>query len=129
MPSRTSGAEGGPGKRIGSNPNTAPRSDPYIIGKNNASAIGTLVERQTRYLLLVHLPNGYKAEQARDGLIATIKTLPSHLRQSLTWDQGPEMARHAEIKLATDMTIYFCDPASPWQRGSNENTVSIALAR
>ena len=93
-----------------------------IIGKSNASAIGTLVERQTRYVLLVHLPNGYKAEQARDGLIATIKTLPSHLRQSLTWDQGPEMARHAEIKLATDMTIYFCDPASPWQRGSNENT-------
>jgi IS30 family transposase len=93
-----------------------------IIGANNASAIGTLVERQTRYCLLVHLPDGYKAEQARDGLIATIKTLPPHLRRSLTWDQGSEMARHAEIQLALQMQTYFCDPASPWQRGSNENT-------
>jgi IS30 family transposase len=93
-----------------------------IIGRNNASAIGTLVERQTRYCLLVHLPNGYKAEQARDGLIATIKALPPHLRRSLTWDQGPELARHAEIKIGTGIDIYFCDPASPWQRGSNENT-------
>ena len=93
-----------------------------IIGKNNGSAIGTLVERSTRYVMLVHLPDGYKAEQARDGLIATIKTLPRHLRRSLTWDQGAEMAKHADIKLATDMAIYFCDPASPWQRGSNENT-------
>lgn len=93
-----------------------------IIGKNNASAIGTLVERATRYVMLVHLPDGYKAEQARDGLIKTIKTLPVELRRSLTWDQGTELARHAEIRLATDMDIYFCDPGSPWQRGSNENT-------
>jgi IS30 family transposase len=120
--SRTSGAEGGPGKRTQSNLGAAPRSDPYIIGARNASAIGTLVERTTRYLLLVHLPNGYTAEAARDGLIATIRTLPRELRRSLTWDQGGELARHAEIRYATDMDIYFCDPHSPWQRGTNENT-------
>lgn len=92
-----------------------------IIGKDNGSAIGTLVERATRYVMLVHLPNGYKAEQARDGLIATMKTLPVQLRRSLTWDQGTELARHAEIRLATDMDIFFCEPGKPWQRGSNEN--------
>jgi len=93
-----------------------------IIGARNATAIGTLVERTTRYLLLVHLPDGYTAEAARDGLIATIGALPRELRRSLTWDQGGELARHAEIRCATDMDIYFCDPGKPWQRGSNENT-------
>lgn len=72
--------------------------------------------------MLVHLPHGHSAENVRDGLIATIGTLPAHLRRSLTWDQGTEMAKHKEVTLATDMSIYFCDPASPWQRGSNENT-------
>jgi IS30 family transposase len=93
-----------------------------IIGKNNASAIGTLVERSTRFCLLLHLPNGYNGEAVRDAMLDTITTLPGHLRRTMTWDQGHEMARHAEISFATGMDIYFCDPRSPWQRGSNENT-------
>ena len=93
-----------------------------IIGADGASAIGTLVERATRYVLLVHLPNGRTAEAVRDQLVATMTTLPEHLRGSLTWDQGAEMAAHRSFSVATDMPVYFCDPASPWQRGSNENT-------
>jgi IS30 family transposase len=73
-------------------------------------------------LLLAHLLNGFAAEQVKDALVATITTLPAHLRRSLTWDQGTEMGAHHLITMATDMPIYFCDPASPWQRGSNENT-------
>jgi IS30 family transposase len=93
-----------------------------IMGEANKTAIATLVERATRYTMLVHLPNGHDAEAVRDGLIATIATLPTHLRGSLTWDQGSEMARHKQFSMATDMQVYFCDPASPWQRGTNENT-------
>ena len=93
-----------------------------ILGEFCRSAIGTLVERTTRYTMLIHLPDGHTAEQVRDGLITTLSALPAHLRGSLTWDQGSEMARHRQIQLATDLAIYFCDPASPWQRGSNENT-------
>ncbi|MFQ6332159.1 IS30 family transposase [Nocardia sp. CWNU-33] len=93
-----------------------------IIGKDGGSAIGTLVERSTRYTMLVHLPGGHDAETVRDGLIRTISTLPTHLRGSLTWDQGCEMARHKQFSMATDVAVYFCDPASPWQRGTNENT-------
>ncbi|MEV0796033.1 IS30 family transposase [Kribbella sp. NPDC050459] len=93
-----------------------------IMGAGNQSAIGTLVERATRYTMLVHLPSGHDAEQVRDGLIQTISTLPEHLRGSLTWDQGCEMARHKQFTIATDIPVYFCDPHSPWQRGSNENT-------
>ncbi len=93
-----------------------------IIGKNHASAIGTLVERHTRYVLLVQLPGSYTAELVRDQLVATMHTLPAHLRRSLTWDQGAEMALHRDFAFATDMAVYFCDPGSPWQRGSNENT-------
>jgi len=93
-----------------------------ILGSNCRSAIGTLVERQTRFTMLVHLPHGHGAVAVRDGLLATIKTLPQHLRKTLTWDQGTEMAQHAQITMATNMAIYFCDPHSPWQRGSNENT-------
>jgi len=93
-----------------------------ILGSNCRSAIGTLVERQSRYVMLVHLPLDHSAGAVRDGLLAAIHTLPEHLRRSLTWDQGTELARHAEITLATEMAIYFCDPHSPWQRGSNENT-------
>ena len=92
------------------------------MGQNCRSAIGTLVERQTRFCLLVHLPDGHGAAAVRDRLVAAIKTLPEQLRRSLTWDQGTELAQHRAITLATDMAIYFCDPHSPWQRGSNENT-------
>ena len=100
-----------------------------IMGADNKSAIGTVVERTTRYTLLVHLPGGHTAEEVRDALIATISTLPAHLRGSLTWEQGCEMARHKGFAIATDMAVYFCDPASPWQRGTNENTVSVESAR
>ena len=93
-----------------------------IIGKGHKSAIGTLVERSTRYVMLVHLPVDHSAERMAEGLIETMKTLPEHLRKSLTWDQGCEMAAHKSFTMATDMAVYFCDPASPWQRGSNENT-------
>jgi hypothetical protein len=79
-------------------------------------------ERSTRYTLLVHLPDGHHAEAVRDGLSAIISRLPTHLRGSLTWDQGCKMARHKQFAMATDMAVYFCDPASPWQRGTNENT-------
>jgi IS30 family transposase len=93
-----------------------------IVGENNGSAIATLVERTTRYTLLVALPEGRDAAHVRDRLIAAAATLPAHLRRSLTWDQGAEMARHRQFALAADMPVYFCDPASPWMRGSNENT-------
>ena len=93
-----------------------------IIGQRNQTAIGTLVERQTGYAMLLHLPDGYKPEQVRDALAAKIKTLPESLRLSLTWDQGPEMRDWKHVSVDADIEIYFCDPHSPWQRGSNENT-------
>ena len=93
-----------------------------ILGSNCRSAIATLVERATRYVMLVHLPGAHDAPAVAAALTATIQTLPAHLRRSLTWDRGTELARHGDITLATDMSIYFCDPHSPWQRGSNENT-------
>ena len=93
-----------------------------IIGKQNQTAIGTLVERQTGYTMLLHLPEGYKPEQVRDVLAAKIKTLPESLRLSLTWDQGPEMRDWKHVAIDTGIDIYFCDPHSPWQRGTNENT-------
>jgi IS30 family transposase len=93
-----------------------------IIGKGNRSAIGTLVERSTRFVMLLHLPGGYAPGQVAGAMTETMGTLPVQLRRSLTWDQGTEMAMHAQISLAADLEIYFCDPHSPWQRGSNENT-------
>jgi IS30 family transposase len=93
-----------------------------IIGKSSASAIGTLVERTTRFVLLLHLPHDHTAVSVRDAMIAAIGELPGHLWRSLTWDQGTEMARHRQITEATGVPIYFCDPHSPWQRGTNENT-------
>jgi transposase, IS30 family len=93
-----------------------------ILGKNNLSAIGTLVERATGYTMLVHLPDGYQAEQVRDALIAKIQTIPDILRASLTWDQGIEMRDWKQVSVATDIDIYFCDPHAPWQRGTSENT-------
>nr|WP_229076854.1 IS30 family transposase [Actinoplanes sp. DH11] len=93
-----------------------------IIGKDGRSAIGTLVERHTRYVLLVHLPLGRTADRVRDALVATVEHLPAQLLRSLTWDQGIEMSLHQQFTIATDTPVFFCDPHSPWQRGSNENT-------
>jgi transposase, IS30 family len=93
-----------------------------VMGKGNRSAIGTLVERSTRFLILLHLANGHGAAEVEEAMIEATYRLPRVLWKSLTWDRGSEMANHAQIKLATDLDIYFCDPASPWQRGSNENT-------
>ncbi|WP_444664917.1 IS30 family transposase [Cellulomonas sp. CW35] len=93
-----------------------------IVGTGSASAIVTLVERSTRYVMLGHLPGGHSAEEVRDVLVPLITTLPDHLRGSLTWDQGCEMAAHKQFTIATGVPVYFCDPHSPWQRGSNENT-------
>jgi IS30 family transposase len=109
-----------------------------ILGLGS-SAIGTLVERTTRFTMLLHLPRmpghggeprlkngpalaGHGAEAARDAIASAITTLPEQLRRSLTWDQGVEMAQHAQLRIDTGLAIYFCDPHSPWQRGSNENT-------
>ena len=109
-----------------------------IIGLNR-SAIGTLVERTSRFTLLLHLPRGegygtaprvhngpalagYGADAVRDAIVATMATLPAELRRSLTWDRGKELARHADIKISSGLDVYFCDPHSPWQRGTNENT-------
>lgn len=109
-----------------------------IIGLNS-SAIGTLVERSTRYTMLLHLPPmaghaagarikngpalaGHGAKAVRDAISSKIAKLPAHLRKSLTWDQGAEMAQHAQLRIESGLAIYFCDPRSPWQRGTNENT-------
>jgi IS30 family transposase len=96
--------------------------DLILGGAGTASAVATLVERTTRYVLLGHLERGYRAEMVRDTLTEVITTLPQHLRRSLTWDQGTEMAQHAQLKIDTGVDVYFCDPHSPWQRGTNENT-------
>ena len=104
-----------------------------------SAAIGTLVERTTRFTLLLHLPRmaghgpgvrvkngpalaGHGAEAVRDAIARTIITLPAQLRRSLTWDQGVEMTQHARLRIDTGVAVYFCDPHSPWQRGTNENT-------
>jgi IS30 family transposase len=109
-----------------------------ILGLES-SAIGTLVERTTRFTMLLRLPRmdghgeqprvkngpplaGHGAEAVRDAIAETITTLPEQLRRSLTWDQGAEMAEHAQLRIDTGLAVYFCDPQSPWQRGSNENT-------
>src|SRR5438128_11037898 len=93
-----------------------------LTGKNKKSAIGTLVERSSRYVILLHLPNGHGAEEVEKAITAAAQQLPETLRRSLTWDQGHEMANHLQLKIATVLDVYFCDPQSPWQRGSNENT-------
>jgi transposase, IS30 family len=93
-----------------------------LAGKGNHSAIATLVERSTRFVLLVALPGGKVSEHVAEQLSQAMRGLPEALRRSLTWDQGSEMAGHAKFTVATGCPVYFCDPHSPWQRGSNENT-------
>ena len=93
-----------------------------LIGKASRCAIATLVERQTRFTMLVELPHGRTAESVRDALTKSIQRLPQRLRRSLTWDQGKEMAEHTRFTIDSGVKVYFCDPSSPWQRGSNENT-------
>ncbi len=93
-----------------------------LMGKGGRSAIGTLVERSTRYVMLLDLRAGKSATDVRDAMTLTIKTLPVSLRRSVTWDQGGEMAEHERFTVDTGIQVYFCDPHSPWQRGSNENT-------
>ena len=93
-----------------------------IIGKNGKSAVGTLVERATRFVLLLHLPDDHTAETVDTAMRHAIAKLPGELFRTITWDQGREMARHAAFSVETGIQIYFCDPHSPWQRGSNENT-------
>ena len=93
-----------------------------LMGKNNRSAVGTLVERATRYVLLLHLGKDKSAHAVEAAMRKAIATLPHELTRSITWDQGAEMARHLDFTTETGIPIYFCDPHSPWQRGSNENT-------
>ena len=93
-----------------------------IIGANHMSAVGTLVERTTRLVLLLHLSRDHGAKSVEEAMRKAIATLPSELARSVTWDQGKEMSNHKSFTVATGIPVYFCDPHSPWQRGSNENT-------
>jgi transposase, IS30 family len=93
-----------------------------ILGKGSKSAVGTLVERTTRFVLLLHLPDGKGARAVDEAMRQAIATLPDELFRSITWDQGKEMSSHAAFTIDTGIAVYFCDPHSPWQRGSNENT-------
>jgi IS30 family transposase len=93
-----------------------------LMGKYGRTAIGTLVERSTRFVMLLHLPNGYGPLEVEKAIVGATQKLPGFIWKSLTWDQGQEMRNHLQVKMATGLQVYFCDPASPWQRGSNENT-------
>ena len=93
-----------------------------LIGGNLKTAVGTLVERSSRFVLLLHLPGGRDAHLVEQAMREAIGTLPAELARSITWDQGKEMAYHADFTIATGIPVYFCDPHKPWQRGSNENT-------
>jgi IS30 family transposase len=93
-----------------------------ILGKGNRSQIATLVERKTRFVMLVRIPYDRNAERVAGLLARKMETLPEFLRSSITWDQGKELAAHAKFTIKTGIPVYFCDPHSPWQRGSNENT-------
>lgn len=93
-----------------------------ILGAGNRSAIGTLVERSTRFTILLHLPGRHTADEVAQAMIREMRRLPEHLRRSITWDRGSELAEYEHIQLALKAQLFFCDPSSPWQRGTNENT-------
>ena len=93
-----------------------------VMGTAGGVAVGTLVERSTRFTILLHLPDRHDAETVAEAMIREMSQLPEHLRLSLTWDRGTELARYAKVQLDLGMPVYFCDPHSPWQRGTNENT-------
>ncbi|MGH8970360.1 MAG: IS30 family transposase, partial [Actinomycetes bacterium] len=93
-----------------------------ILGPESKSAIGTLVERTTRFTILLHLPDRHDAQAVADAMIREMRQLPEHLRRSITWDRGSELADYARIQVALETKLFFCDPRSPWQRGTNENT-------
>jgi IS30 family transposase len=93
-----------------------------ILGSRGSSAIGTLVERSTRFTILLHLPDDHSAESVANAMIEAMSELPAHLRRTITWDRGGEMANWRDINLQLQAPVYFCDPHSPWQRGTNENT-------
>ena len=93
-----------------------------ILGAGNGSAIGTLVERTSRFTLLLHLPGDHGADTVAAAMIQAMKDLPAHLRRSLTWDRGTELTKYKDIQLALGLPVYFCDPHAPWQRATNENT-------
>jgi transposase, IS30 family len=93
-----------------------------IMGAGNTSAIGTLVERATRFTILLHLPTDHTAESVAAAMIEAMSELPEHLRRSITWDRGSEMADWKDIQMQLKSPVFFCDPHSPWQRGTNENT-------
>lgn len=93
-----------------------------ILGAGNKSAIGTLVERATRFTILLHLPASHTAEEVATAMVREMSELPAHLRRSVTWDRGTELADYVDIQLDLQAPVYFCDPHSPWQRGTNENT-------
>ena len=93
-----------------------------VMGIAGGVAVGTLVERSTRFTILLHLPDRHDADTVAEAMIREMSQLPEHLRRSLTWDRGTELARYAKIQLELAMPVYFCDPHSPWQRGTNENT-------
>src|SRR5690606_16357471 len=93
-----------------------------IVGKDSKSAIGTLVERTTRFVMLLHLPGDHTALTVQEAMTAAMADLPHTLRKTLTWDQGIEMTNHVQIAAATELAIYSCAPHSPWQRGTNDNT-------
>jgi IS30 family transposase len=93
-----------------------------IVGRNQQSAVGTLVERSTRYVMLLHLPEGRTADKVNEAMKKAIAALPAELFRTITWDQGRELAHHEAFTIDTGVQIYFCDPHSPWQQGSNENT-------
>ena len=92
-----------------------------IVGRGNRSAIGTVVERHSGYVVLLHLPHGHDSRAVRDALLAALTAMPEALRKTLTWDQGSEMARHAEVAHLLSDGVYFAEPGRPWQRGCNEN--------